>query len=39
MAKVYYDLIHMGLRKLEDVPAPWEKQVEDLLAQDEVDNE
>lgn len=36
MAKVYYDLIHLGLRELEDVPHHWKEQVRELL---EADNE
>jgi len=34
MAKVYYDLIHMGLREVEQVPPTWREQVVALLAAD-----
>lgn len=36
MAKVYYDLIHLNLRKIEDVPHYWKQEVQDLL---DADNE
>lgn len=35
MAKVYYDLIHLNLRKVEQVPPAWREQVVALLAADE----
>jgi len=35
MAKVYYDLIHMGLREIEQVPSLWKAQVQELLKADE----
>lgn len=35
MAKIYYDLIRKGLRKLEDVPLRWRDEVQALLDGDE----
>lgn len=35
MAKIYYDLIRKGLRKLEDVPLRWRDEVKTLLDADE----
>lgn len=34
MAKVYYDLIHAGLRTVEQVPSLWKAQVQTLLDAD-----
>lgn len=34
MAKVYYDLIHLGLRKIENVPLTWRAQVQAMLDAD-----
>ncbi|MGG1483541.1 CD1375 family protein [Peribacillus castrilensis] len=31
MAKVYYDLIHKGLREIDQVPPEWKEQVQALL--------
>lgn len=35
MAKVYYDLIHAGLRTIDQVPSLWKAQVQALLDADE----
>ena len=35
MVKVYYNLIKKNLRKIDDVPDVWRKEVEDMLATDE----
>lgn len=34
MANVYYDLIHLGYRKIEDVPLKWRAQVQAMLDAD-----
>ena len=34
MAKVYYDLIHLGLRTIEQVPARWRAETQKLLDAD-----
>lgn len=31
MAKLYYNLVNTGAWKIENVPALWRKQVEDML--------
>lgn len=31
MAKVYYNLIKKGLKTIEDVPAKWREEVQELL--------
>ncbi|MGZ9817548.1 CD1375 family protein [Peribacillus simplex] len=31
MAKVYYDLIKLGLRKIENVPLQWRSDVQEML--------
>lgn len=36
MAKIYYSLIHKGLKTIEDVPMTWRAQVQALL---DADNE
>ena len=36
MVKVYYDLIHKGLRQIEDVPLRWRADVQAMLDKDEV---
>ncbi len=38
MAKVYYDLIHLELRSIEQVPLLWRAQVQALLDADEKEN-
>lgn len=35
MAKIYYDLIKLGLRTIEDVPLRWRAEVQALLDADE----
>lgn len=34
MAKIYYNLIHKGLKTIEDVPFTWKAQVKALLDAD-----
>ena len=36
MAKLYYNLIHKGLKTIEDVPMVWRKEVQALLDADNV---
>ncbi|MDR4926541.1 MULTISPECIES: CD1375 family protein [Bacillaceae] len=31
MAKIYYDLIKLGLRKIENVPLQWRSDVQEML--------
>ncbi|MDM5306355.1 CD1375 family protein [Peribacillus frigoritolerans] len=31
MAKIYYDLIKLGLRKVENVPLQWRSDVQEML--------
>ncbi|WP_412102471.1 CD1375 family protein [Paenibacillus alvei] len=31
MAQIYYDLIILGLRKVEDVPSAWKDQVQKMF--------
>ncbi|WP_202187002.1 CD1375 family protein [Peribacillus simplex] len=31
MAKIYYDLIQLGLRKIENVPLQWRSDVQEML--------
>ncbi|WP_272492792.1 MULTISPECIES: CD1375 family protein [Peribacillus] len=35
MVKIYYDLIHAGLRTIEKVPVRWRAEVQALLDADE----
>ena len=34
MAKIYYSLIHKGLKTIDDVPMAWKAQVQALLDAD-----
>jgi hypothetical protein len=34
MAKIYYDLIKLGLRQIDDVPLRWRDEVQTLLDND-----
>ena len=36
MAKLYYNLIHKGLKTIEEVPMVWRKAVQALLDADNV---
>ena len=36
MAKLYYNLIHKGLKTIEDVPMAWREAVQALLDADNV---
>lgn len=36
MAKIYFNLINAGLRKIEDVPMKWREEVQALLDNEDI---